>query len=72
MITVPKQCEYAPEQIISQNRALAMAHGAQQWMLIGSLVLLGVGLFLFGRLALKGGCLEEDGAFSVAAQRGPS
>jgi hypothetical protein len=45
------QCEYAPEQIISQNRALAIASGTQRWMSIGVLFLIGVGLFLFAQAA---------------------
>jgi hypothetical protein len=57
------QCEYAPEQIISQNRALAMAEGAQRWMSIGFLVLLAVGLFLFGRLALERGMFGRGWAY---------
>jgi hypothetical protein len=41
------QCEYAPEQIISQSRALDMAETAQAWLIVGFLVLGAVGLVLF-------------------------
>jgi drug/metabolite transporter (DMT)-like permease len=41
------QCEYAPEQIISQSRALDMAESAQAWLVVGFLVLGAAGLFLF-------------------------
>jgi hypothetical protein len=57
------QCEYAPEQIISQNRALAMVEGGQRWMVLGVLVLLAVGLFLFGRLALERGMFGRGWAY---------
>jgi hypothetical protein len=41
------QCEHAPEQIISQSRALDMAEAAQAWLVVGFLVLGAVGLLLF-------------------------
>jgi MFS family permease len=66
------QCEYAPEQIISQHRALAMAEGAQRWMAIGFLVLLAVGLFLFGRLALQRGAFGRAWASLVLVGAGIS
>jgi hypothetical protein len=62
------QCEYAPEQIISQNRALAMAEGSQRWLLIGFLLLASVGFFLLGRAALDRGILGRGwGYLSLAA-----
>jgi hypothetical protein len=61
------QCEYAPEQIISQNRALAMAEGSQRWLLIGFLLALAVGFYLMGRLALDRGVLGRGwGYLSLA------
>jgi hypothetical protein len=61
------QCEYAPEQIISQNRALAMAEGSQRWLLIGFLLLAAVGFYLMGRLALDRGVLGRGwGYLSLA------
>ncbi|HEV8682227.1 MAG TPA: hypothetical protein VGS09_05540 [Actinomycetota bacterium] len=45
-------CVYAPEQIISQDRALALADGTQRWLIMGFLLIAAIGLYLFGRLAL--------------------
>ena len=46
-------CRYAPEQIISQARGLALAEGAQRWLLGGFLVLAGLGFYQLAQSSLR-------------------
>jgi hypothetical protein len=48
-------CQYAPEQIISQARGLALAEGAQRWLLGGFFVLAALGFWQLAQLSLRRG-----------------
>jgi hypothetical protein len=48
-------CRYAPEQIISQARGLALAEGAQRWLLGGFFVLAALGFWQVAQLSLQRG-----------------
>jgi hypothetical protein len=48
-------CQYAPEQIISQARGLALVEGAQRWLLGGFFVLAALGFWQLAQLSLQRG-----------------
>jgi hypothetical protein len=55
-------CKYAPEQIISQSRGLALAEGSQRWLLTGFVVLAGLGFYQLARLSLERGVFSTGWA----------
>jgi hypothetical protein len=48
-------CQYAPEQIISQARGLALVEGAQRWLLGGFFVLAALAFWQLAQLTLRQG-----------------
>lgn len=49
------QCEYAPEQLISQDRTLEMVMGIGDWFIAGALLLAGLGMLAIPALVLRSG-----------------
>ncbi len=56
------ECKYAPEQLISQDRALEMVVGAMDWLLAGALLLAALGLLAMPVLASRSGVLSASWA----------
>jgi hypothetical protein len=47
------QCEYAPEQLISQDRTLEMVIGIGDWLIAGALLLAGLGMLAIPALVAR-------------------
>lgn len=60
------QCEYAPEQLISQDRTLEMVVGIGDWFIAGALLLAGLGMLAMPALALRAGLSPTWGRASQA------
>jgi hypothetical protein len=59
------ECKWAPEQMISQDRALEMIYGVQDWLIAGALLLAGLGMLVIPSLATRSGVLSTAwGRFS--------
>jgi hypothetical protein len=56
------ECKYAPEQLISQDRALEMILGATDWLLAGALLLAALGLLAIPSLASRSNLLSTGWA----------
>lgn len=56
------ECKYAPEQMISQDRALEMVVGAMDWLLAGALLLTALGLLATPSLASRSRLLSTGWA----------
>jgi hypothetical protein len=56
------QCEYAAEQLISQDRTLEMVIGIGDWLIAGALLLAGLGMLAIPSLVGRSGVLSRSWA----------
>jgi hypothetical protein len=56
------QCRYAPEQLISQDRTLAMVEGIGDWLIAGALLLAAAGMLAIPALVARSGVLSRTWA----------
>jgi len=52
------ECKYAPEQMISQDRALEMIYGVNDWLIAGALLFAGLGMLAIPNLVAQSGVLS--------------